>query len=684
VDLLRDRLTPVDFRAHDRARPSLGGASAVYDSPRDRLVLFAYDNSSTNVIWSLSLASMAWSKLQAVGTPPSFRWGQVAIFDPVRDRMVLFGGGSAGGQLTGPQFNDVWALSLGDVPTSTQLQPSGTLPMGRQYAGCIYDPVRDLLVIHGGLPDYGQTNFTDLNDVWTLSLGDAPVWTQLLPAGTPPAPNPDPGAIYDPLRDRMVVASDHTWSLDFTSVQWTQLATNHGASPVTYDPLNDRLVWAWGEGSLRQFSFGTLVWSTVLPGSSIWYPIDEMDAVLTPDLSRGQVLDTGGFNEFSDSGPSFDTWWVGDYVLATGLWIRNPDYQIQPHPFARADHSAVVDDARARLIEFGGFKSLGPRYGNDTWAMSLVAPVAWTQLAPTGPLPPGRAAMSTVVDPANDRMVIFGGTDGTIVLNEAWALGFAGPQWTALSPSGTPPPPRQRAAAFYDPAGQRMIIFGGLDQPTVNFVRNGPFIPPFTTFNDLWALNLSGSPSWAQLSPAGTPPPPTTDPIAVFDPDRLHAEILTDAGTWALTLTDPPQWQPLDISGTILGTLGRGAAIYDPTQHRVLAMPTGTSTLWELDFTQPPLAVPGVPAVALALRGAVPNPSGPEASVAFTLPAPGPAWLELFDVAGRRLAAREVGGLGAGSHTVKLAPDHPLAPGIYLARLTRDGRALTARIAVLR
>src|SRR5262249_36043064 len=52
----------------------------------------------------------------------------------------------------------------------------------------------------------------------------------------------------------------------------------------------------------------------------------------------------------------------------------------------------------------------------------------------------------------------------------------------------------------------------------------------------------------------------------------------------------------------------------------------------------------------LALDGFRSNPIGADVSAAFSLPDGSPARLELFDVTGRRLAAREVGGLGAGSH----------------------------------
>jgi hypothetical protein len=92
----------------------------------------------------------------------------------------------------------------------------------------------------------------------------------------------------------------------------------------------------------------------------------------------------------------------------------------------------------------------------------------------------------------------------------------------------------------------------------------------------------------------------------------------------------------------------------------------------------------GPPARAgLALAGARPNPARADGvSLVFSLPDDAPAALELFDLAGRRVASRDVGVLGAGEHVVELAARRPLSPGLYLARLTRGGDRRTARVIV--
>jgi len=86
----------------------------------------------------------------------------------------------------------------------------------------------------------------------------------------------------------------------------------------------------------------------------------------------------------------------------------------------------------------------------------------------------------------------------------------------------------------------------------------------------------------------------------------------------------------------------------------------------------------------ITLNGARPNPSLAGLSAAFSLPDAASARLELSDLAGRRILARDVGTLGPGEHVVDLAEGRRLPPGVYMLRLTRGGESLTARAVVIR
>jgi hypothetical protein len=76
------------------------------------------------------------------------------IYDPVRDRVVIFGGYDAGPQEEGFR-NDTWELSLTGTPTWTQLAPTDGPPTARDLIVPVYDPWFDRMVFFVG-PDLGR------------------------------------------------------------------------------------------------------------------------------------------------------------------------------------------------------------------------------------------------------------------------------------------------------------------------------------------------------------------------------------------------------------------------------------------------------------------------------------------------------------------------------------------------
>ena len=96
------------------------------------------------------------------------------------------------------------------------------------------------------------------------------------------------------------------------------------------------------------------------------------------------------------------------------------------------------------------------------------------------------------------------------------------------------------------------------------------------------------------------------------------------------------------------------------------------------------MSVPASPSVAFALDPIRPNPlRGGDLTVSFTLANAAPALLEVLDIAGRRLATREVGSLDAGHHVLAIGEGLRLAPGIYLVRLKQGSSMRVTRAAVL-
>ena len=106
-------------------------------------------------------------------------------------------------------LNDTWALSLEGGGSWSQLMPTGDSPSGRRDHSAVYDPIRNRMVVYGGFGlffDQLGMHKRDLDDTWGLDLGGAPAWTRLAGAGGRAGRRSLHLAIYDPARDRMLVS----------------------------------------------------------------------------------------------------------------------------------------------------------------------------------------------------------------------------------------------------------------------------------------------------------------------------------------------------------------------------------------------------------------------------------------------------------------------------------------------
>ncbi|RJP81227.1 MAG: T9SS C-terminal target domain-containing protein [Candidatus Zixiibacteriota bacterium] len=87
--------------------------------------------------------------------------------------------------------------------------------------------------------------------------------------------------------------------------------------------------------------------------------------------------------------------------------------------------------------------------------------------------------------------------------------------------------------------------------------------------------------------------------------------------------------------------------------------------------------------LAFRLEDPHPNPFNEAVRVQYTLPAPGPAGLELYDLSGRRVAVLAEGWQAAGFHALEFHPQG-LASGIYFLRLRAGRHLATAKLCYAR
>jgi N-acetylneuraminic acid mutarotase len=321
------------------------------------------------------------------------------------------------------------------------------------------------------------------------------LWTELSPQGSSPGARYSQDMVQDPTSGRLILFGgcadestvaranmNDTWGYDPTANTWTKLnpfgmsPPARGACTMAYDPATRRLVMFGGRD----------------------------------DAAR--LNDTWAFD------PAGNTW--------TELSPAGPV------PAGRGGHVMVYDPSSGRLIMFGG-RSGESQFLNDTWAYDPVANT-WTELAPTGLLPPARAQPAMAYDPAAHRMIVFGGWNLDNEFNDTWAYDPARNIWTELKPDRALPPKRCGHDFVYDPSRSLFIMFGGL---------TGPVRLP-VCFNDTWAYDPAAN-TWTKLSVSSDAAPlPRAFQSMVFDPSSgrmiifggAPPELIQFNDTWACAL----------------------------------------------------------------------------------------------------------------------------------------------------
>jgi hypothetical protein len=99
-----------------------------------------------NDLWWLDLTTYQWT-YAGVGPAGGGVFGHSAVLDPSRDRMLVFGGK---GTL---DASKTYALPLDGLHPWSEVIASGVPPPSRLHHSAIFDVVRDRMIVFGG--DYG-------------------------------------------------------------------------------------------------------------------------------------------------------------------------------------------------------------------------------------------------------------------------------------------------------------------------------------------------------------------------------------------------------------------------------------------------------------------------------------------------------------------------------------------------
>ncbi len=160
-------------------------------------------------------------------------------------------------------------------------------------------------------------------------------------------------------------------------------------------------------------------------------------------------------------------------------------------PAARSNIGEMMtyDTGTNKSWVFGGWGSV---YYNDVWELDMSSfNGAWTQRhTGSGTAPPVTRNGSLIYDSTNNRLIQFGGHNGTTSRNTVWSFNLSTYVWTELTGLGTAPAARELHVAKYDAVNNRMLMWGGNSNSSSG-----------TYYRDMWELDLtSGSEAWNNIS----------------------------------------------------------------------------------------------------------------------------------------------------------------------------------------
>ncbi len=397
-------------------------AGATFEAHRQRLV--GLTALGATVLWD----GVQWHAPALALAPPAR--GDFAIaYDPVGQRIVLFGGANGAAAV----FGDTWVWD-------GQWTPLAGLggPGPRRAAALAFDPANGRLLLYGG----SATS----TDTWSL-VGNT--WARLTTSNDP-GPRTRATLVHDGvgmlLLDGAGVRDTRAMRLVGTAWQPVDLVQNAGrpGAAAAWDRLRNRALVVGGPAgntATAQFDLASPRYGRWdLPLLAVEPPQRQFAGLAWSQRDLGLLL-FGGATSTSPAIPLGDTWlWNG------AAWL--PRQPVHAPPPRRG--MLLQPDPRGGALLFGG--SNGSQELGDQWYWDGLD---WTQESPA-PMPGPFTRIAGTVDDRSGEVYLSGRRVGTGGVLENWR--WDGAAWTQL-----PAPPLQIAypevRIVYEPIRQRIVAW---------------------------------------------------------------------------------------------------------------------------------------------------------------------------------------------------------------------------------
>lgn len=233
---------------------------------------------------------------------------------------------------------------------------------------------------------------------------------------------------------------------------WTQLPTRNfpeirSEYDMAYDTFHKKIIAYGGRTGFRSdfqnvnetwaFDYDAKLWTNLVPTST---PPWRSSHSMVYDRVGRRVLMFGG----DDFTRAFNDLWQYDY--GENEWA---DISSTYSPEARQMHGMVYVPDREVVVLFGGRKSDGGAFFNDTWELDC-ATNSWKKLDPENK-PPVTDHVNITYDVSEKKVVLFTNPD-------TWAYDFDIENWTILDPSN--PPDVDHSNFVYSPHSKKSVLLG--------------------------------------------------------------------------------------------------------------------------------------------------------------------------------------------------------------------------------
>ncbi|MFY9344665.1 MAG: hypothetical protein WAT39_19385 [Planctomycetota bacterium] len=537
-----------------------------FDDRRSRMV--RVDGSGWNPQFATwEWIGTAWSQRHPATTPPP-RSNFALAYDPVRQRIVLFGGQVLWNTTSpGALLDDTWEYDGIDWTPQSPVQR----PPAQGRGQLVFDFANNKLLLCGGLNPSASAG------AWHY---DGAVWSQLATAPFSVVP-----VASDPIRQRLVAyygIGAVGFTYEWNGSSWQQLSPPQSPSPhrfavgLTWHAQRQRVVLHGGAASPWPgdlWEWDGITWSVVGPAPQ------RIEHSLCHDPVTNRLFAVGGRSPTNlgiDTLQWDGTTWSSSspgvgWEDCTGAWFdgnRQRVVAVSVYPNALLEWTGArwergtwpnlmtypqggFDPLRGRAVLVGGDPTgvVTQEWDGTTWFPLLTTTlpcrarpvfhpgrgrvvvscgagglwewdgIVWTQIAP-GPGAPWTSVADgeAVFDLARNELVLVTWQGGATVTAR-----WNGTTWT-VGTFANGPPPRAGHGLDYDGATQRVVLFGGADAAA-----------SWSHFDDLWQWDGT---AWTQRVLAHAPTPREGHGL-VFDPLRQQLLVIGGFRTFPPTAYAP-------------------------------------------------------------------------------------------------------------------------------------------------